>query len=1075
MKFRIYLLIIILLAICTNSFSFDKHTVRKFAPIHKPRIHPYVNQLQFNPHQNTSKRNTDNNKLLVILVDFQEESPDDPLSTGNGKFMLTADPAYRTQVGSPPHNQEYFEANLEALRFYYLAASQNTFDLQYDVWPKTNAAYTLSHSMSYYNPPGAGSDLFLSRMEEYFKEAFELADAQDPSIDFSIYGHFMIIHAGSDWQHDILGDTPSDLPSFYIKVAPGKEAIVDNGQVSIKEACNVPSTISQDFDSFESDGYTYYTGYGALNSVMAHEFGHSMGLVDLYNTRNFSPMVGQFDIMDSGGSGLTEDSNSPGVLVEGELPCLPGAFSRELMFGELFKQMGLYRDIDQTINQYNLNENIQISASSQRQLIGNIVPNIYRIPLNENEYLLIENRSVDPDGDGNTSIKGSLNGRVALYPTPGDDINNTPSYEYDYFLPSFVQGVNAYGGGLLVWHIDNKVLYQTGITDAEGNFISNFEKNTVNYIRSHRGVSVIEADGLDDLGNDYSMYWTGTPYEYFHQYKPHFDSSGQFLNWTTQEWRPTLNSESTPPLFDFLEQPSFYGLSNISQPNCIPYIQPSHPLARMSFRLSAGIFSSISAFSGSEFQQVPLPVINSNLASGVLPVWEDGTIRFYFYDPAIGLNQWSELIGTLDMDIDTLCFEPIVSDIDSNGYKELIIPEEHGFYSVEIAYDIPDVKHHTLDPGDSLACSPIFALGKIWLATSGSIYSLSANMDNSLALLDIDGGANKLAADDNNLILQQKNNLLVYDPVLQTIIENYQLPESFTLYEPVVISTQSDGIGTTGYILISDNGNIYKCSQGKVISIFHNNYPNDKLTNIAISKLGLYSPVIIFGLNDKLYAITLDGTLLPQYPVFLEDYHAKPYSHLRVRHSYAQKLQNESEVVLLTLREGGYLAFNPDGSLNGINSIVDMKDGVTDRIFWNSAEQKLLWFFNNSNGLLLSAQLDEQTDYPFYWSGYRNGQTGFVTLSYSAPGNTSDKIDAYVFPNPVSESWVNVRIENPLGKITLHVFDITGKLLYENNYSAEAVDYKDIPIDVSKYSSGIYIAVINNRNHTERCKFAVQK
>jgi len=60
-----------------------------------------------------------------------------------------------------------------------------------------------------------------------------------------------------------------------------------------------------------------------------------------------------------------------------------------------------------------------------------------------------------------------------------------------------------------------KVLFQQGVTNADGIFVSNFDNNSVNFDLSHRGVKVIEADGLDDLGNPYSWYWTGTPYELF--------------------------------------------------------------------------------------------------------------------------------------------------------------------------------------------------------------------------------------------------------------------------------------------------------------------------------------------------------------------------------------------------------------------------------------------------------------------------------------------------------------------------------------------------------------------------------
>ncbi|MBM4398901.1 MAG: hypothetical protein FJ041_01035, partial [Candidatus Cloacimonetes bacterium] len=309
--------------------------------------HPYTHMLSHGMNEQRLKTKSVNyNKLLVIMVDFQEEINDDPLTTGNGKFQLVADPNYQITIGNAPHDKEYFEANLEALRYYYLAASHNCFSLEYDVYPKNQTAYTLPHPIRYYNPPDASSALFVSRVQEYFKTAFELADAIDPQIDFSAYSHFMIIHAGSDWQHDTKNDTPSDIPSFFIKVPQGKEAVVDNGTVLISYACNVPETISQDITTTEYDGVVYYTGYGALNGVLAHEFGHSMGLVDLYNTYNFYPMVGQFDIMDSGGSGLTPYGIDQNILVEGMLPCLPGAFSRMIMFEDYFQDNGLMLEID---------------------------------------------------------------------------------------------------------------------------------------------------------------------------------------------------------------------------------------------------------------------------------------------------------------------------------------------------------------------------------------------------------------------------------------------------------------------------------------------------------------------------------------------------------------------------------------------------------------------------------------------------------------------------------------------------------------------------------------------------------
>ena len=323
----------------------------------------------------------------------------------------------------------------------------------------------------------------------------------------------MIIHAGSDWQHDINGDTPCDLPSFFIRVGTGKE-VVDNGATVIKHACNVPETITQDAYEIVEDDYTYVYGYGATNAVYAHEFGHSLGLVDLYNTTNSRPMVGVFDIMDSGGQGMItiQDNYDPNkyFAIEGALPMLPGAWSRNLIFGDFFREKGITRAIDADFIDFS--QDLKIRAAEAKYKNDN-TPHFYKVALSDKEYLLLENKSIDPDEDGGTTIKSALNGRIALYPCPY--VGDEPSYEYDWLLPSWMDMYGRwYGGGLLIWHIDDEIIYDKGIIDSDGEFYSNYQNNTVNIRFAERGVRVIEADNLEDIGNPYSYFWTGTEYEF---------------------------------------------------------------------------------------------------------------------------------------------------------------------------------------------------------------------------------------------------------------------------------------------------------------------------------------------------------------------------------------------------------------------------------------------------------------------------------------------------------------------------------------------------------------------------------
>src|SRR5215510_9845310 len=75
---------------------------------------------------------------------------------------------------------------------------------------------------------------------------------------------------------------------------------------------------------------------------------------------------------------------------------------------------------------------------------------------------------------------------------PFEDVR---SWEYDAALP---------GHGILVWHVDEAVIFDLGITDQGW---------AVNGDPGRRGLSLLEADGIPDLGDWRSFYWQGSPYD----------------------------------------------------------------------------------------------------------------------------------------------------------------------------------------------------------------------------------------------------------------------------------------------------------------------------------------------------------------------------------------------------------------------------------------------------------------------------------------------------------------------------------------------------------------------------------
>jgi immune inhibitor A len=150
--------------------------------------------------------------------------------------------------------------------------------------------------------------------------------------------------------------------------------------------------------------------------VIAHEFGHDLGLPDLCDSDLSSNGIGVWDIM------------SYGLwLMGGRYPSLPSAWSK-ILLGWVKPKI--------------------VERSCFGIVINNGISDLYpgdvvKIPINQNEYFLIENRQ---------------------------------RFGFDKYLP---------GEGILIWHVDES--------------IGSIANNNVNSDPKHRRVDLEEADGRDDL------------------------------------------------------------------------------------------------------------------------------------------------------------------------------------------------------------------------------------------------------------------------------------------------------------------------------------------------------------------------------------------------------------------------------------------------------------------------------------------------------------------------------------------------------------------------------------------------
>lgn len=1039
------ILILALGIFLVTALNAQKMVLNRYEKQTTSKSHPFTNLLHgIETSSEQATKSPTFQKLLVILVDFPLETPDDANTTGNGKFLLSPDPNYLHTIGSPPHNRQYYEANLEAMKYYYRAVSAESFQLEYDVYPKNKQAYTLPQSMGYYNPVNAEAGVFLSRMEEYFKTSFELADTDDPEIDFADYSHYMIIHAGSDWQHDVNGDTPSDLPSFFIRVSPGKEAVVDGGNVLISHACNVPATISQDFSTSDSNGRTVHSGYGALNAVLFHEFGHSLGFVDLYNVADFRPMVGSFDIMDSGGSSLMVDELENGdlVLIEGTLPTMPGAYSRQLVFGDFFKQTGYMKDV----TELPLYTPLSLYTVSSKQTEAVKIPQIIKLPVNDKEYLLVENRNVDPDGDGATALFGTLDSRVVLYPTPFDDPNNNPSYEYDFMLPSFTKQDGSFiGGGLLAWLVNDTILYDEGYYEDNGGFVSNFANNSINTRYNRRGVRIIEADGLTDLGNDYSMYWTGTPYEYFHAQKPLLNSIGSFVSWSNTPWKPTLNAHSSPPLLDSYANPGLYGVTHISNPAKV-----------MSLQLSSGFFDSTNIFSFDTQNLIPCDVINSGFNNLDIPVMYGGTANLISNIDGV----WQDLMGDYYVPYAPFDHPPQRVDNNADGFADLVITIDNQLHILDFS-DVQLTNHPLSFPSD-ISVTPLTYDTDIYVATKSCVYSIR---DFTVSEFTACNDVLRLSAFDGKLVALGTNWLKIFNAENLQLLDTIALGETFGFTEPVVYQNPERTI--TYIYVMANSGNLYRYDLTNLRMIFSNKSA-DHPGQIAISKLGNISPVVFFGIGSKYYALKADGSLVHGYPLNGD------HDVSRTLTPKSVQLENEDYLFFPT-GNSSYMAVDESAKEQQSLSLSFVNLWGQDYLYYSSADHQLIWYYADMAGKLYIHTLNDVSENPILYSGFRNGNGGSFTATFTDELIGSVDFSAFIFPNPVKNDYCKLRVFNAQGDISLAVYDISGTLMFSKTITSSINNPQDIELDSLDLSSGVYILNLENKGKRKSLKFAVEK
>ncbi len=416
--------------------------------------------------------------VLAVMVQFQPDT--DSRTTGNGEFDTSHVTLGDIPIDAPPRNAAYFQDHLTFLSNYYRKASKGKVVVTSTLIP---GAITLPNVMSAYSPLKTGPNTPVALLA---RDAWHMVDSLLLVPSFAAYDAFVIFHAGVGRDIDlvsVLGYDPTDrdIPSLYLgqsalQEALGTPGIPVQGGNYVRNSLVLPETESRSIPGVGGDAFLEF----GINGLLCASLGNFLGLPDLFDTKTGATAIGRFGLMD--GQGIFS--------FNGVFPPEPSAWEKYWLGW-----------IDPIPFEY--------GSTVLRLPAVSLADTIYRVPVGPREYYLLENRNRDAHRNGQTvtmrynNITTSLTFKQDTTGFNAFDVtslhgNVTDVEDLDWSLPGGVDDTVFYDGGVLVWHIDERII------------AANIATNGVNADPQRRGVDLEEADGSQDLGQSYGSFTAGS-------------------------------------------------------------------------------------------------------------------------------------------------------------------------------------------------------------------------------------------------------------------------------------------------------------------------------------------------------------------------------------------------------------------------------------------------------------------------------------------------------------------------------------------------------------------------------------
>jgi len=974
-----------------------------------PEISGYQKILQ--SHRHLRADGVDTIRVAAIRIEFIEDTTS--LTTGNGRFNLKGtgflcDTTYDTTVVdtdtlvdtlierslsyNTPHDFTYFNRLMEFLHNYYWKVSYNRLWIEWEILPSAgDSGYSLPHEMKYYGDPYN----FVLGFFKLMRDAVEVADY---TVDFSNFDELVIFHAGSAWQSDRKGDSPYDLVA-----AQGSGMHELFGSYLIADGDTIDSGVLMPETSFQDSSSSY------LQGTLCHEFGHVLGLWDFYDVSGETMGMGGWALMGTG------NWNSAGLV-----PPRISAYNR----------IYLGFDSPQVIDKDATSLPIKWTGS-----MDNSTPRIYKIPINKDEYFLIENRFAyfNPDTVHHVdpcTTKVDSNG----YRVWKDNV----LVDVDDFESSLPCDYNS--GGLAIWHIDERKIAETEAL------------NMIN-VGFPKGIDLEEADGIQDFEKnvykvqDWGAAYIGSPLDVF---------SEESFN---SEFSPTTD----PPTHDNFGNWTGITISNISSPDTLMYFDVSFYRSLADFpKKFGGNMDVVSP------QNIDGIIYTGDMWGGVYTVNPDDT-----------LFRMAEFEDSLYMD--STWTSPLITDITGNGNKEVFDMTIQGkifLYDISSDSMLDSLSVTGEIYGNASAADILPGGGKevLFGTSSSELHVLRWDGDN---LVEADGFplyvgdwlvATPLVIGNWIYVLPADGKLWKISAAGDTIWKRGEENVSYSLSSPVAGDIDRDSVmeilcsvGSKAVFAVDTAGTIEWKKDLPAKTYFSTPALGD-IDNDGYLDVVLADSANIFALNKN-------GALLDNFPVKI---------HL--------SQQTQSSMVLADV-DGDSLSLpdivfgSPDGGVYAYNGqgekVVEFPFATGERsystplVFDTDGDGRSELFIGSHDGWLYGWKTDGYYRNDGWNRIYFNNDhqsvfpDSLLPKSYEKEGEQAIE-EFYIYPSPVragEQAFIRFSLNSFAENVTVRIYSLSGRLISEKSV-AGAFGANDIRVDreLSGEANGIYFATIEIDN-----------